>query len=131
MKIIDACILGLIYVGRALACVAVVLVFVSSIQLPASATIINVDANSVTFDPAQVEVQPGDRIHFEIKKSPPHNVVFGSRGPSDLTKISHSEMVVSGGFDITIPQDTKPGTYQYWCSPHRGAGMVGEIVVKG
>lgn len=102
-----------------------------SASLPASAKTISVDANSVYFEPAQTEVQPGDTIHFEIKKSPPHNVVFDSRGPSDLSQLSHKEMVMSGGFDIVIPTNTKPGTYQYWCDPHQGVGMLGRIIVKG
>ena len=131
MKIINICKDKFTKIARMLGCVALVLASIASFQSPASAATVSVDANSVTFDPEQVEVQPGDSIHFEIKNSPPHNVVFGSRGPSDLTEISHSEMVMNGGFDITIPEDTKPGTYQYWCSPHRGAGMIGEVVVKG
>ncbi|MEM9217812.1 MAG: plastocyanin/azurin family copper-binding protein [Cyanobacteria bacterium P01_F01_bin.150] len=106
------------------------IIFISA-SLPASAETINIDANSVYFEPAQAEVRPGDVIHFEIKKSPPHNVVFDSRGPSNLSRLSHKAMEMSGGFDITIPKDTKPGTYQYWCDPHQGVGMLGRIIIKG
>lgn len=131
MNIINAFKSQLIGIVRVLACAALVLVSASIFQLPASAATINIDANSTSFDPPQVKVQPGDILHFEMQASPPHNVIFGAKGESNLAEISHSEMVMTGGFDITIPEDTKPGTYQYWCTPHRSAGMVGEIVVKG
>ncbi|MEL6441253.1 MAG: plastocyanin/azurin family copper-binding protein [Cyanobacteria bacterium J06621_8] len=116
---------------RLLAFTILMLTFVISFPLGVSAKTINVDANSVTFEPAQVEVNHGDTIHFEIKKSPPHNVVFDPRGASDLSQLSHKEMEMSGGFDITIPKDIKPGAYQYWCDPHQGVGMIGRVVVKG
>ncbi|MEM9149251.1 MAG: plastocyanin/azurin family copper-binding protein [Cyanobacteria bacterium P01_F01_bin.3] len=108
-----------------------IVTFIISLSLPVSAETINVDANSVSFSPAQIEVHPGDTIHFEIKKSPPHNVVFDSRGPSDLSQLSHKEMEMSGGFDVVIPENVKPGSYQYWCDPHQGVGMIGKIIVKG
>ncbi|MEM9090299.1 MAG: plastocyanin/azurin family copper-binding protein [Cyanobacteria bacterium P01_F01_bin.53] len=116
---------------KGLAFTILVLTFIVGFSLPVSAEVINVDANSVTFEPAQIEVQPGDIIHFEIKKSPPHNVVFDSRGESNLSQLSHKEMVMSGGFDVVIPEDTKSGTYQYWCDPHQGAGMIGKVIVRG
>ena len=33
-------------------------------------------------------------------------------------------------FDINIPDDAKPGDYEFFCVPHRGAGMVGHIIVE-
>ncbi|MGV2829942.1 plastocyanin/azurin family copper-binding protein [Myxosarcina sp. GI1(2024)] len=28
-------------------------------------------------------------------------------------------------------RDLTPGSYPYYCEPHRAAGMVGKIIVKG
>ncbi|MEM9135832.1 MAG: plastocyanin/azurin family copper-binding protein [Cyanobacteria bacterium P01_F01_bin.42] len=85
----------------------------------------------LAFEPAQVEVQPGDQIHFEIGAGAPHNVVFDSNTPSDFTTLTHKDLEQSGSWDVTVPDDATPGTYDYWCDPHRGAGMLGKIVVKG
>lgn len=115
---------------KSIAITALVIAFIISFSVPASADIVNIDAYGTTFEPAQIDVLPGDVIHFKIKKSPPHNVVFDRRGPSDLSEISHREMVMSGGFDIAIPEDAEPGTYQYWCDPHQALGMIGHITVK-
>jgi pseudoazurin len=34
------------------------------------------------------------------------------------------------GKDVTVSFDT-PGIYYYWCTPHKGMGMIGLVVVGG
>jgi plastocyanin len=81
----------------------------------------------LVFEPAQITVAPGDTVHYEVGGVPPHNVVFDG----NLSSLSHSSMAMSGGFDVTVPADATPGTYSFYCEPHRGAGMVGKITIKG
>ena len=45
------------------------------------------------------------------------------------TKLSHTALVFSPGesFSTTF---TEAGEYPYYCEPHRGAGMVGKVIVE-
>lgn len=71
-----------------------------------------------------------------MNKLAPHNVVFdSSRIPGDkslATKLSQSKLLFAPGdsYTTTIPADAPPGEYNYYCQPHRGAGMVGKIIVE-
>ncbi|WP_439637769.1 plastocyanin/azurin family copper-binding protein [Gloeomargarita lithophora] len=38
---------------------------------------------------------------------------------------------VGDSYHVTFGGDLPPGTYSYYCTPHRGAGMQGKIVVEG
>ena len=64
-------------------------------------------------------------------KSGPHNVVFDEEAiPSGVSqeKISMDDQLGEEGETFTMMFDT-PGTYEYYCEPHRGAGMTGTLVV--
>ncbi len=96
------------------------------------------DNSMLSFVPAKVAVKPGDTVKWVINKVPPHNVVFdGSNIPGGdkavATALSHKklEMTAGSSFEITIPADAQPGEYSYYCEPHRGAGMVGKVIVAG
>lgn len=127
--------------GLALAFCAVLLV-VGSLFLsaaPASAETYTVKMGTpkgLVFDPAIVTVKPGDTVKWEVGQLPPHNVVFDATkvpGGKDVAdKLSHKGLEGAGkSFEVTIPGDAAPGEYSYFCLPHRGAGMVGKIVVAG
>jgi plastocyanin len=107
---------------------------------PASADTVSITMGGkkgLVFEPAVVTVKPGDTIQFLVGQLPPHNVVFDSAKvpgkDADLAaKLSHKAL--EGGkktFDVTIPADAPAGEYTYYCLPHRGAGMVGKVVVQG
>ncbi len=127
--------------GFVLAFCAVLLVagslFVSA--SPASAGTVTVKMGTpkgLAFDPAVVNVKPGDTVKWEVGALPPHNVVMDVTkipGQSkDLAdKLSHKGLEGAGkSFEVTIPSDAPAGEYSYFCLPHRGAGMVGKIVVQ-
>jgi plastocyanin len=100
----------------------------SSVAFAASTNVQMGSSNGMlVFEPAEITVAPGDTVHYEVGGVPPHNVVFDG----NLSSLSHPAMIMSGGFDVAIPADTAPGTYSFYCEPHRGAGMVGKITVKG
>ncbi|MDE5124309.1 MAG: plastocyanin/azurin family copper-binding protein [Trichodesmium sp. St19_bin1] len=33
-------------------------------------------------------------------------------------------------FDVNIPDNATSGDYEFFCLPHRGAGMVGHMIVE-
>lgn len=96
------------------------------------------DNGQLVFVPASLTVKPGDTIKWEMNKLGPHNAVFDAAGipGGDGTlaaKLSKSKLLFTAGesYETTIPGDAPVGTYSYFCQPHRGAGMVGKIVVEG
>lgn len=122
-----------------------VLVIIGSFALTAtSASAANVtikmgaDNGMLLFVPDKVSVSPGDTVQFVINKVPPHNVIFDAKaipgGDKALAKaLSHQalEATPNSSFDITIPKDAPAGEYNFFCAPHRSAGMVGKIIVGG
>jgi len=96
------------------------------------------DKGMLAFEPAKLSVKAGDTIKWVNNKVPPHNVVFDTaQNPgksADLAKeLSHKQLVMSPGqeFTTTIPADAPAGEYTFYCEPHRGAGMVGKVIVEG
>ena len=73
-------------------------------------------------DVARIDV--GDTITW-LPKSKGHNVEFIA-GPEgwEAPKKSKNGKEVSITFDV-------PGIYYYWCTPHKGVGMIGLVVVGG
>ena len=70
-----------------------------------------------------VKVNIGDTVFWKSTK-PGHNVEFIKGGvPEGI-----------GKFRSALSKDTEykfeiPGIYAYWCTPHKGMGMIGFIVV--
>ncbi|MTJ07290.1 plastocyanin [Anabaena sp. UHCC 0204] len=96
------------------------------------------DKGLLAFEPKKLTVKPGDTIEWKNNKVPPHNVVFDpAKNPAksaDLAKsLSHKKLLMSPGQTETtvIPADATPGEYTFYCEPHRGAGMVGKLIVEG
>ena len=97
---------------------------------PAAAATVEVkmgsDSGLLVFEPATVTVQAGDTVKWVNNKMAPHNVVFETASAADK---SHSKLTFSPGESYSSTFDT-PGEYTYYCEPHRGAGMVGKIIVE-
>lgn len=120
-----------------------VLLVIGSLTLmsaPAAATNIDVkmgsDAGLLVFEPPTVTVKPGDTVTWVNNKMAPHNVIFDPAnmpGDKDLAdKISHDQLTFAPGenYSTTFTDDMPAGTYTYYCAPHRGAGMVGKVVLE-
>jgi plastocyanin len=86
-------------------------------------------SKGLVFEPAVVTVKPGDTIHFVVGNLPPHNVVFDTKNKALDAQLSHKALANSGSFDVIIPANQPASTLTYFCLPHRGAGMVGKVVV--
>lgn len=93
------------------------------------------DKGLLQFEPTSVTIKPGDTVKWVMNKVPPHNAVFDDTKIADKSlakQLSHEKLMFSPGesYETTFPADTPPGTYPFYCQPHRGAGMGGKIIVE-
>lgn len=77
------------------------------------------------FDPVGLAVEPGTTVRFEIDDGSHSATAYAERIPSEAASFD-SDTISQGGFEHTF--DT-PGTYDYYCIPHKSMGMTGRIVV--
>lgn len=96
---------------------------------------VTMGAGGLQFSPKKVAVKPGDTVTFKNGMLAPHNVIFNSANSPDPTlakSLSHDNLAYKAGesFDVSIPENAKSGDYEFFCTPHRGAGMVGHLVVE-
>lgn len=106
------------------------LVFVSTVfnATPAQAAEYEVkmgsDASLTVFVPNTLTISAGDTVKWVNNKMPPHNVVVDGH-----PELSHQTLAFAPTDSFTSTFET-PGSYSYYCMPHRGAGMTGTITVK-
>jgi len=90
------------------------------------------DSGQLVFVPDEVTIKAGDSITWIGNVGMPHNVVFDEDNVpdgADLSKLNHEDMVGEKGDKVTSTFSTK-GKYEYYCEPHRGAGMGATVVVQ-
>lgn len=90
------------------------------------------DSGQLVFVPAKTTICKGDSVKWTNNKGGPHNVVFDEDAiPSgvDQEAISMDEQLGEEGDTFTMKFDVV-GTYEYYCEPHRGAGMNAVLVVQ-
>ncbi|WP_036917902.1 plastocyanin [Prochlorococcus sp. MIT 0603] len=97
---------------------------VSSVQAKTVEVKLGTDAGMLAFEPSSVTISTGDSVKFINNKLAPHNAVF--EGHEEL---SHPDLAFAPGESWEETFSTA-GTYNYYCEPHRGAGMVGKVVVN-
>ena len=98
------------------------LLFTSSSVLAENLTIEMTSNRSFSIEIAKIDV--GQTIEW-LPTAKGHNVEF-RLGP-DAAKLPKKS---SFSKPISIKFDT-PGTYFYWCTPHKNSGMIGLVVVGG
>ena len=96
--------------------------FTSSLVLAENLTIEMTSNRSFSIEIAQIDV--GQTIEW-LPTAKGHNVEF-RLGP-DAAKLPKKS---SFSKPVSIKFDT-PGTYLYWCTPHKNSGMIGLVVVGG
>ena len=98
--------------------------FLSTPSLAADVTIemLNKDAdgNRMVYSQEIAKIEVGDTVTW-LPASKGHNVEMIS-SPNDMKFKSKN------GKEAKITFDT-PGIYYYWCTPHKGMGMIGLVVV--
>ncbi len=77
------------------------------------------------FDPIGLYVEPGTTVRFEIEAGTHSATAYPNRIPSGAVAFD-SGIISEGSFEYTFET---PGTYDYYCIPHKTVGMVGRIVV--
>jgi len=131
-------------VGLAIAGVTTVMASTASAQAAHVVRMIADPANHVyRFEPAEVVAAPGDVLVFQAVSGAPHSVVFESEGlspgvrgafnnamPARSGDLSSTLITASGReYRMTVPQ-VPPGTYPYYCLPHRAYDMRGVLRIK-
>jgi len=70
---------------------------------------------------------PGDTVVFEAGDGAPHTTTaYEDRIPDDATPWDSGILAAGDTFEVTLDV---PGTYDYYCDPHRAQGQVGRVVV--
>ncbi len=82
---------------------------------------LQVEMHEMSYSPEILYSEVGDKIIWP--KSKGHNVEFIA-GPTGFSPPKRSKM--NKQFDVVLEI---PGVYYYWCTPHKGTGMIGLIVV--
>jgi plastocyanin len=107
---------------------------------------IRMDANPAKelyrFSPAQVTARPGDVLLFKVASGSPHSIVFEGTGLSETGRAAlngamsrrsadlSSPLLIAEGaeYRIVVPA-IAPGTYGFFCLPHRAYDMRGQLQI--
>ena len=83
------------------------------------------------FEPAEVEVHPGDVIRYTLQAGV-HNVHFVADSIKSAQGLptEPSDMAQLPGQTIDVKVAWAPGKYFYQCDPHAMLGMVGRVEVE-
>merc|ERR1719158_319533 len=108
--------------------------FCVAITLIANAATVKLgsDAGALVFVPDALTIKTGEVVEFVNNVGFPHNVVFDEDNVPegiDVELLSHEDYLNAPGEKVSTKFE-KAGTYGYYCEPHRGAGMMGKIVVQ-
>lgn len=100
------------------------------------------DKEIYRFSPADVTARPGDVLLFRVMSGEPHSIVFESAGMSETAKESlngamsrrvgdlSSPLLTTEGaeYRIVVPA-LSPGTYRFYCLPHRAYDERGQLTI--
>ena len=119
---------------RSAATVVALICAISAASLIASAdtgpTVINL-TDTFEFEPHEVMIHAGDIVEWRNTSRFNHTVTDDpTQGratlPPSAESFSSQELRPGASFRHTF---TVPGNYTYFCQPHEGIGMVGQIIV--
>ncbi|MGB1953663.1 MAG: plastocyanin/azurin family copper-binding protein [Candidatus Puniceispirillum sp.] len=80
------------------------------------------DGNKMVYSQEIVQINSGDTVIW-VPTSKGHNVEIIA-SPNGMKYKSKNNKEAKITFD-------QPGIYYYWCTPHKGMGMIGLVVVDG
>ena len=80
---------------------------------------------NMIFSKKIVKVDIGDTVFWKATK-PGHNVEFIKGGVPEGVEKFRSALSKDTEYKFEIP-----GIYAYWCTPHKGMGMIGFVIVGG
>ena len=95
-----------------------------------------------SFAPSSIAARSGDVLLFKSVSGAPHSVVFEGRDmapaarqawndalPRRAGNLSSPLLTEGTEYRVVVP-DLPPGTYRFFCLPHRAYDMRGELTVK-
>tara|TARA_Y100001970_G_C13570532_1_gene525971 strand:- start:13 stop:363 length:351 start_codon:yes stop_codon:yes gene_type:complete len=97
---------------------------ISSVSAATVEVKLGTDAGMLAFEPNTINISAGDTVKFINNKLAPHNAVFDGH-----EEYSHPDLAFAPGESWEETFSTA-GTYEFYCEPHRGAGMVGKVIVQ-
>lgn len=87
---------------------------------------LGVKGNELKFDKTELTAAAGTvTIRLTNASSIQHNVALES---ADGETLGEGELVADGGVS-EVTAELEPGTYTYYCTPHKSAGMTGTLTV--
>ncbi len=94
-------------------------------QLPSqAATEIVVTRDDMRFSPATVTIPAGGTVVWKFEGSLPHSTTSEAGSPK-----AWDSGILGPGATYAVKFD-QPGTYPYYCTPHRSMGMKGVVIVQ-
>jgi plastocyanin len=107
---------------------------------------IRLDANPAKevyrFTPAQIRARGGDVLVFKVASGAPHSIVFEGAGLSEQAHEALNGAMSRRAGDLSSPLLTgegveyrvvvpllAPGTYSFFCLPHRAYDMRGQLTI--
>jgi plastocyanin len=106
---------------------AAALVLVTAVSPLAAAHVITVQDNTV-FTPNTLQIQQGDFVRWEHVGTTFSHTTTNGTGLADPNAGLLWDTPLTSGVSFTY-QFNDAGTYPFFCRPHVGLGMTGEIVV--
>lgn len=106
-------------------------------------TQVRVGMRGQRFTVTRVVAMTGDSVRFDLESGGPHNIAFNADSipPGTLAQLARnlgteprpfvmSAMLLDPGESLVLSlAGLAPGTYHFFCAPHLGGGMRGELVV--
>jgi plastocyanin len=103
----------------------------------------NPSTDTYRFEPANVQARPNDVLVFQVVSGAPHSVVFEGKDLGSATRVAFNSAMPSRAGDLssplltasgteyrmTVPQ-VPPGSYPFYCLPHRAYDMQGTLMVR-
>jgi len=83
----------------------------------------------LTWDPAELQIQPGDTVTFEVTGSPPHPVEPDPAGGATFDASACGQEAMGAEGDTCQVTFEEEGTFPYICTVHASVGMTGTITV--
>ena len=100
----------------------------------------SLDKEVYRFSPVQVTARPGDVLLFKVVSGAPHSIVFEGSGLSETARAALNGAMPRRAADLSSPLLTAegteyrivvpviaPGTYSFFCLPHRAYDMRGQL----
>lgn len=104
---------------------------------------VNADREQYRFVPARTVARPGDVLVFKVVSGAPHSIVFDAAGlspqahdalnaalPRRTADLSSPLLTTDGAEYRMILPSLPPGTYRFYCLPHRAYDMHGELRIQ-